>query len=1771
MIRARLFAALLQSIMLLGAALAQAAPPATINYQGTLTNASAQPVNGSQSMTFSLYAAATGGTALYSETQTVNVANGLFNVRIGAVTPLALPFDVPYFLGISVGGDAEMAPRQPLSSSAYAFRAGSAEGVAASATIPAGQVSGSLVNATIPAANVVGGGAGGGTVTSVATGAGLSGGPITSSGTINLAATNLLPTTACTANQIPKWSGTAWACATDNATPAGGVNGEVLAGSAGGPVWSPSLALSGNLALADSSATAGNILKAGSPFLHSFGTGNVFLGKQAGNLALSGHSNTSIGTNTLQGTTIGTLNTAIGFSALKALTTGGSNVAVGESALLTATNGSSNVAVGPRALEQLTTGSQNIAIGASSGFHTTTGGNNIFIGNVGEVGGLDANRIRIGSSQLQTYVAGIHGASPVMTNNVRLVGVSPEGQLVTEGLPSGSVMQVNTGNGLTGGPITGSGTINLAATNLLPLSPCSAGQSISWSGSFWVCSTPSSGSVTSVAVGAGLTGGPITGSGTLNLATTNLLPTTACAATQIPRWSGTNWTCADNIGLPVGGASGALLQRTASNYVWSTNPVIDTVSTRQILTAAGHRMVSFNTSGSVAVGFQAGPFTNDGVNNTAIGANSMVNMGTGPFASGNIAVGAQAMSNATGGQGGIAIGMNALNLVTGGFGAIAIGQNALAVAAQTGLETVVGSQALSSYNDPSGGTNVALGFSALNNLAAGSGNLALGSYAGTSMTNGSNNVLLGSAGVATESGTVRLGNAGTHTRTFVAGVRGVTPAGAAPLAVIIDENGQLGTSGISGSGTVTSVATGAGLTGGPITASGTINLSATNLLPTTACAANQVPKWTGSAWACAADADTNSGGTVTSIAAGTGLTGGTITASGTIGLAATNLLPTTACASNEIAKWNGSAWACAADSALPAGGTAGQVLAGSAGGAVWTASPSLSGNLVLPGSSASAGNLIKDGLPFLHNFGSNNVFAGSDAGNFNLLGASNTALGVRALKSLLMGSHNVGVGRDALGLNQDGASNVAVGSSALGANSAGSSNAALGHDSLASLGEGNGNVALGASASRNATNSYFNTAVGNGSLLNNNGNYNIGIGNQAGSALTTGHYNIAIGHGGAAGESNTVRIGNPTDHTRTFVAGIRGVTPPGGSPLPVVIDANGQLGTGAAGSGGTVTSVATGPGLAGGPITATGTINLAATNLLPTTACATNQIPKWTGTAWACAADADANSGGTVTSIATGAGLTGGTITGSGTIGLAATNLLPTSACSTDQVPRWNGTQWACTGNVSFTGQLSIPATSAVSGQIQISGVRALHFQGTDGVYLGRGAGNFTSTGARATAIGTTALQNLTTGGSNTAVGYFAQRLASTGAGNTALGAFALDANAAGSSNTAIGAAALGFNKASLNTAVGTEAMNVNDTGASNTALGYRALTANDTGSNNIAIGAESGNALTAGSHNIAIANPGVAAESNTTRIGTAANQTRTFVSGIHAVTPAASTARVVSIDANGQLATEATAVGLGIASPENKLHIAESIDGNGIPSNHVVQIENTSTGSSPDVLALRIRTTGAVNAGMNFITFYNGDFVSGAGGADQTLGSIQGNGANSIVLAGAGNDFAEYLPKLDLRESFAPGEVVGIRGGKVTRELNGAEQLMVVSTGAIVSGNDPGEARRDQYVLIAFIGQADVKVAGPVHAGDYLVASGNAAIAVPPAAMNLTLLPRVVGRAWASSNEPGIKPVRAVVGVDRGNEALIASFEDRARNLEERIARLERVFAASTASSSAR
>src|SRR5205823_3754945 len=94
------------------------------------------------------------------------------------------------------------------------------------------------------------------------------------------------------------------------------------------------------------------------------------------------------------------------------------------------------------------------------------------------------------------------------------------------------------------------------------------------------------------------------------------------------------------------------------------------------------------------------------------------------------------------------------------------------------------------FSNTSGGFNTANGFRALFSNTIGNRNIALGPSAGANLTTGSNNIDIGNAGVADESGTIRVGSGGIQTRTFVAGIRGVTTGAANAVPVLIDSAGQ---------------------------------------------------------------------------------------------------------------------------------------------------------------------------------------------------------------------------------------------------------------------------------------------------------------------------------------------------------------------------------------------------------------------------------------------------------------------------------------------------------------------------------------------------------------------------------------------------------------------------------------------------------------------------------------------------------------------------------------------------------------------------------------------------------------------------------------------------------------------------------------------------------------------------------------------------------------------------------------------------------------------
>ncbi len=99
--------------------------PEVLSYQGVLIDASGVVVpDGPYNVAFRLYTVESGGTPVWTEAHLLTVSKGIFNARLGWTQPLGpLDWNVPYYLGISVEGGAELEPRTLLTASPYSMNA----------------------------------------------------------------------------------------------------------------------------------------------------------------------------------------------------------------------------------------------------------------------------------------------------------------------------------------------------------------------------------------------------------------------------------------------------------------------------------------------------------------------------------------------------------------------------------------------------------------------------------------------------------------------------------------------------------------------------------------------------------------------------------------------------------------------------------------------------------------------------------------------------------------------------------------------------------------------------------------------------------------------------------------------------------------------------------------------------------------------------------------------------------------------------------------------------------------------------------------------------------------------------------------------------------------------------------------------------------------------------------------------------------------------------------------------------------------------------------------------------------------------------------------------------------------------------------------------------------------------------------------------------------------------------------------------------------------
>jgi len=157
------------------------------------------------------------------------------------------------------------------------------------------------------------------------------------------------------------------------------------------------------------------------------------------------------------------------------------------------------------------------------------------------------------------------------------------------------------------------------------------------------------------------------------------------------------------------------------------------------------------------------------------------------------------------------------------------------------------------------------------------------------------------------------------------------------------------------------------------------------------------------------------------------------------------------------------------------------------------------------------------------------------------------------------------------------------------------------------------------------------------------------------------------------------------------------------------------------------------------------------------------------------------------------------------------------------------------------------------------------------------------------------------------------------------------------------------------------------------------------------------------------------------------------------------------------------------------------------------------------------------------------------------------------VIYGSKGADYAEWLEKENPTDKFMFGEVVGVKGGKISRNTTDADQVMSISLAPIVLGNMPDADRKEDFEKVGFMGQVPVLTLGDVEVGDYIVASGyNDGYAKALSAEEITLkdLKNIIGRAWTGSEGQKASIINVSVGL-KTNE-WVTIFEQQEKKINE-------------------
>lgn len=158
------------------------------------------------------------------------------------------------------------------------------------------------------------------------------------------------------------------------------------------------------------------------------------------------------------------------------------------------------------------------------------------------------------------------------------------------------------------------------------------------------------------------------------------------------------------------------------------------------------------------------------------------------------------------------------------------------------------------------------------------------------------------------------------------------------------------------------------------------------------------------------------------------------------------------------------------------------------------------------------------------------------------------------------------------------------------------------------------------------------------------------------------------------------------------------------------------------------------------------------------------------------------------------------------------------------------------------------------------------------------------------------------------------------------------------------------------------------------------------------------------------------------------------------------------------------------------------------------------------------------------------------------------------VTYTSGSEDYAEYLPKLDPKEKMMPGELVGLKNGFISRDTEGADQIMVVSHNPAVLGGLPKAGTEDNYEMVAFLGQIPTRVIGEVEPGDYILPSGyhnGLGVGKSKEEMRPSDYKKVLGVAWASSDNQPLSVVNVAIGLNTNDLADVVEQQEHKLNAQ--------------------